>query len=51
MCSCHSIPECCVMFSGVEYGSVCFIPLERGACQGDPLSAYLFTLVLNLGIL
>ena len=28
MCSCHSILECCVMFSGcfqVEYGIVCFI--------------------------
>ena len=27
MCSCHSILECCVTFSGVEYKIVCFIPL------------------------
>ena len=27
MCSCHSIPECCVMFSGVKLsmGFACFI--------------------------
>ena len=31
MCSCHSIPECCVMFSGVKLskGIVCFISVLK----------------------
>ena len=30
MCSCHSIPECCVMFSGVKLSMGSFV-LLRGA--------------------
>ena len=35
MCSCHSIPECCVMFSGIKLSIVYFI------------SGHLAKLVLN----
>ena len=29
MCSCHSIPECCVMFSGVKLSMGLFIFLHE----------------------
>ena len=29
MCSCHSIPECCVMFSGVKLSMGSFILFPR----------------------
>ena len=28
MCSCHSIPECCVMFSGVKLSMGSFVLFE-----------------------
>ena len=29
MCSCHSIPECCVMFSGVKLSMGSFVLFHR----------------------
>ena len=38
MCSCHSIQECCVMFSGVKLSMGSFVlspPLRRGGSFED----------------
>ena len=41
----HNNQESCVMNGGVSTG---FFPLERGSCQGDPISAYMFILVMEV---
>ena len=33
MSSCHSIPECCVMFSGVKLGIGSFVLSGRLSCE------------------
>ena len=51
MCSCHSIPECCVMFSGVKLSTGSFVLFQydltlKGLRRGggghfDPLRFFL----------
>ena len=36
MCSCHSILECCVTFSGVKLSIRSFVLLLFGCVIGDP---------------
>ena len=44
MCSCHSIPECCVMFSGVKLSMGSFILFLRSNIQ---LFSILFIQILQ----
>ena len=37
MCSCHSILECCIMFSGVKLSMGSFVSLDIAVCNFSKL--------------
>ena len=54
VCSCHSIPECCVMFSGVKLSMGSFVLLYLGKLWAPEMTShpYIYTrcLVKSIGL-